>query len=172
MPEGLPSSVQEEQSSLVAVEIPSVVQPGQSKDVKSTTLPTYSDEVCSSMEGMNASRSELCEPSSSQDMSMTVQPIMSSAEVCKSKDGEDTSQYEVCQVTSMMGMKYDECDRHGDTSMVVTECDSAGSVVIGEEPTNQETDERSCAKPISKSSKGYISMGGKALGTKFFKNIP
>jgi hypothetical protein len=57
--------------------------------------------------------------------------------------------------------------------MLVTECDSAGSIVIGEESTNQETDERSCAKPNSTSSKGYISMGGKALDTKqFFKNIP
>ena len=55
-----------------------------------------------------------------------------------------------------------------------TECDSAGSVVIGQSSTNQETEETSCAKPkfsYEDSSGGYITMGGRVIQAQHFRNI-
>ena len=55
-----------------------------------------------------------------------------------------------------------------------TECDGAGSVVIGQSSTNQETEEKSCAKPKFRngdSSGGYITKGGRVIQAQHFRNI-
>ena len=87
------------------------------------------------------------------------------------------TQSEVCKGASKYGTRSnqsEECALRKNASKYVSECDSTGSVVIGESSTNQETEEMSCAKPkfsFNNSSVGYITVGGRVVQAQKFRNI-
>ena len=155
---------------------PGVAQPSHSKDVMSTVQPIDYEEVCASKDVMSTTQSEVCKPSNSKDVMSTVQQIVYE-EVSASKDVMSATQSEVCKGASKYGTmsnQSEECALRKNASKYVSECDSTGSVVIGESSTNQETEEMSCAKPkfsFNNSSVGYITVGGRVVQAQKFRNI-
>ena len=156
---------------------PSVAQPSHSKEDESTNLDATVNVVS---------------PNESKDVMSTVQ-LIDDEIVCASKDVMSTTQSEVCKDASKYGTSTNQSDecvlrtnaskdvmstvRHKpgpSLSMIIqTECDSTGSVVIGQSSTNQETEEMSCAKPkfsVEDSSGGHITMGGRGIQAQHVRN--
>ena len=135
-----------------------VVSPNESKDVMSTVQQIDDDNMCASKDVLSTIQSEICKDAS--------------------KDGASANQSDECVLkvkTSKDVMNTVQHDPSPSMSMnTQPDCDSAGSVVIGQSSTNQETEVKSCAKPKFRngdSSGGYITKGVRVLQAQHFRNI-
>ena len=132
-----------------------VVSSSASKDVMSAVQPTDDVSLCASKDVMCTIQSEVCNDAS-KDVVSTNQSDECGLRMNASKDVMNAVQHEPSPIMSIQ-----------------TECDSAGSGVIGRSSTNQETEE-SCAKPKFKSehsSGGYITKGGRVIQAQHFRNL-